>query len=72
MTLDQLKIGESAMIARFSMDPSHSAQLMEMGLYEGARVRLVGKAPMGDPLELQVADFRLSLRMAQAKGIEIV
>lgn len=71
MTLDQLGLGQSAAILRFTLDPAHSSQLMEMGLYEGARVTLVGKAPLGDPLELKVGDFRLSLRKAQASGIEL-
>ncbi len=71
MTLDQLGIGQSAPILRLTLDPSHSAQLMEMGLYEGARVTLLGRAPMGDPLELRVGDFRLSLRKAQASGVEL-
>ena len=71
MTLDQLQIGQSAAITRLTLDPSHSAQLMEMGLYEGARVTLLGRAPMGDPIELKVGDFRLSLRMEQARGIEL-
>ena len=71
MTLDQLQLGQSARILRLNLDPTHSAQLMEMGLYEGARVSLLGRAPMGDPLELKIGDFRLSLRTAQARGVEI-
>ena len=71
MTLDQLQIGQSAAILRLNLDPSHSSQLMEMGLYDGVRLTLVAKAPLGDPLELKVGDFRLSLRKAQASGIEL-
>lgn len=72
MTLDQLPIGQSATVLRLNLDPSHSAQLMEMGLYEGTRVTLLRKAPMGDPLELKVGDFSLSLRTEQARGVELV
>ena len=71
MTLDQLPLGQSAIVRRLTLDPSHSAQLMEMGLYEGARLTLVRKAPLGDPLELKVGDFSLSLRKEQASGVEI-
>lgn len=71
MTLDQLGLGQSAVILRLNLDPAHSAQLMEMGVYEGVRVTLIAKAPLGDPLELKVGDFRLSLRKAQASGIEL-
>ncbi len=71
MTLDQLGLGQSAFITRLNLDHAHSAQLMEMGLFEGVRVTLIARAPLGDPLELKVGDFRLSLRKAQAGGIEL-
>jgi ferrous iron transport protein A len=53
MTLDQLGLGQSAAILRLNLDPAHSAQLMEMGVFEGVRVTLIAKAPLGDPLEVQ-------------------
>jgi ferrous iron transport protein A len=71
MTLDQISLGQSAVVLRLNMDPGHSVPLMEMGLFEGVRVTLLSRAPLGDPLELQVGDYRLSLRLAQARGVEV-
>jgi ferrous iron transport protein A len=48
-----------------------SLRLLEMGLTPGAEVQLVGVAPLGDPLELEVRGYRLSLRRAEAARVEI-
>ncbi len=47
-------------------------RLMEMGLIEGAVVRLLGRAPLGDPLHVSVGDYELSLRSRDAELIDIV
>jgi Fe2+ transport system protein FeoA len=44
---------------------------MEMGLTPGASVRLIGIAPLGDPLELEVRGYRLSLRKSEAARVEL-
>jgi ferrous iron transport protein A len=46
-------------------------RLLEMGLTPGALVRVVGRAPLGDPLELEVRGYRLSLRRAEAARVAI-
>ncbi len=48
-----------------------SLRLLEMGLTPGTEVELVGTAPLGDPLELEVRGYRLSLRRAEAARVEI-
>ena len=44
---------------------------MEMGLTPGAEVRIVGVAPLGDPLELELRGYRLSVRKSEAARVEI-
>ena len=48
-----------------------SARLLEMGLTPGVEVAVIGAAPMGDPLELEVRGYRLSVRRSEAARIEI-
>lgn len=71
MTLDRLPDGQSAVILSLD-DKHHSAvRLMEMGLFEGVTVTALRRAPLGDPMELQVGDYRLSLRRAEAMIVEV-
>jgi Fe2+ transport system protein FeoA len=46
-------------------------RLMEMGLLEGEEVQLVRLAPLGDPVELRVGSTRLSIRLSEAKLVEV-
>ena len=70
-TLDQLAIGASAEILCLHMQGQAAVRLMEMGLFEGTRVTVIRRAPLGDPIELEVGDFRLSLRAIDASKIEL-
>jgi len=45
---------------------------MEMGLIAGAEVEVIGRAPLGDPLQVRVGDYMLSLRTSDAENIDIV
>ena len=47
-------------------------RLLEMGLVPGTSVRVVGVAPLGDPMQLQLRGGKLSLRRAEAAGIEVL
>ena len=71
MTLDQLKDGESASIHALRHEGEVGVRLMEMGLFEGARVTVLRRAPMGDPIEIQLGDYRLSLRRTEACAIDV-
>lgn len=71
MTLDQLEDGKSAKVVALRLEALRAMRLMEMGLMEGERVTVLRRAPLGDPLELQVGDFRLSLRREDASGVEV-
>jgi Fe2+ transport system protein FeoA len=71
MTLDQVPTGASAEVLRLHLQGEAAVRLMEMGLFEGTRVTVLRRAPLGDPIELQVGDFRLSLRAVDAAQIEL-
>jgi len=70
-TLDQVKPGDSARITRLQIAGAVGQRLAEMGLNPGARVRVVRTAPLGDPLEIQLEDYSLSLRKAEARCVEV-
>ncbi len=71
LTLDRLTVGHSAEILQLHLQDLALTRLMEMGLFQGTQVTLVRRAPLGDPLELQVGDYRLSLRALDAALIEV-
>jgi ferrous iron transport protein A len=70
ITLNALIPGERATVQRISSTIAHVRQrLLEMGLVKGTRVELVRFAPMGDPIEVRVKGYRLSLRRLEAEGV---
>ena len=69
MTLDSMKPGDRGIIHDIQSNGSDSADLMEMGLITGTPIRLVKFAPFGDPLEIQVRGYHLSIRRADAQRI---
>lgn len=71
MTLDKLKAGETATITSVGGDGSHRGHFLDMGLIPGASVTLVKFAPMGDPMEVRIHDYQLTLRIEDAKKIGI-
>ena len=71
MRLDELKIGEAGLVKGLRHEGPRLLRLLEMGLFEGVRVVLVRKAPMGDPLELKVGDYHLSLRAEDANLVDL-
>ena len=71
MKLDELKLGESALIRTVGGTGALRQHFLDMGVIPGAEVTFVKLAPMGDPMELQVHGYELTLRIADAKQIEI-
>lgn len=71
MTLDRLKIGQSAEIAAVGGEGALRCRLLDMGLIPRTRVTLQKIAPMGDPIEIQVRGYELTLRMDDARKIEV-
>ena len=71
MTLRELKIGESAVIASVGGKGALRQHFLDMGLLPGVEVKLLKLAPMGDPMELLVRGYTLSLRLEEAAQIGI-
>lgn len=70
-SLAELPLGEEAEIVSVSCDRRVSRRLMEMGLVPGTAVRVVRVAPLGDPIELRVRNYALSVRRADAAKIAV-
>ena len=71
MTLKDLEIGKSAVIKSVGGKGALRQHFLYMGMIPGAEVTVVKFAPMGDPMELQVHGYELTLRLAEAEQIEI-
>ena len=71
MTLKDLEIGKSAVIKTVGGKGALRQHFLAMGMIPGAEVTVVKFAPMGDPMELQVHGYELTLRLAEAEQIEI-
>jgi Fe2+ transport system protein FeoA len=72
MTLDQLQPGQSASITAIDGDGPLVQRLMALGLLEGSKVTVTRKALGGDPIEVQVMDYSLSLRRDEARRIQVM
>ena len=71
MTLDQLQPGERARILEIRGDDEAADRLMEMGLVEETPLQIVKFAPLGDPIEIAVRGYHLTLRKIEAKNVEV-
>lgn len=67
--LSALAVGKPAVVAEINLPASAKARLMEMGLLNGTPVELVRFAPLGDPIEIKVRGYNLSLRKHEAEQI---
>ena len=70
-SLADLRPGEAGEVVSLDCGRRMSRRLMEMGLLPGTRVRVVRIAPLGDPLELRLRDYSLSVRRNEAARIAI-
>ena len=71
MTLNELNVGDSAVIKTVGGEDALRCRLLDMGLTPRAAVTLQKVAPMGDPLEIRVRGYELTLRAEDAKKIEV-
>ena len=71
LKLSELKVGESAVIQNVGGQGELRQHFLDMGIIPGAEVTLVKFAPMGDPMELQVHGYELTLRLSEAEKIQI-
>lgn len=71
MTLKELEIGKNAVIKAVGGEGALRQHFLDMGMIPGAEVTMIKLAPMGDPMELEVHGYELTLRLAEADQIEI-
>jgi len=71
MTLNQLKVGSSATIKAVGGQGALRCRLLDMGLTPRTQVKLQKTAPMGDPIEIQIRGYELTMRVADAVKIEV-
>ena len=70
-TFKEVKIGQSAIIKKLHGEGAVKRRIMDMGLTKGTEVYVRKVAPLGDPLELTVRGYELSLRKEDAQWIEV-
>jgi len=71
MTLKNLEIGALCRITAVGGDGAQRQHLLDMGIIPGTRVQMVKHAPMGDPVEIVLHSYTLTLRKADAEYIEV-
>lgn len=70
-TLKYVKVGETAVVVRLHGEGAVKRRIMDMGLTRGTEVHVRKVAPLGDPMELTVRGYELSVRKADAEMIEV-
>ncbi len=70
-TLKDVKVGQSAVVAKLHGEGAVRRRIMDMGLTKGTQVYVRKVAPLGDPMELKVRGYELSVRKADAEMIEV-
>ena len=71
MTLYELKPGQQAHIIKIHGEGPLRRRILDMGLLRGTRVAMIKRAPLGDPIELKLRGYTLSLRKSEAILIEV-
>lgn len=70
--MQSISVGESVQITSINEgEPAYRAKLLALGLLPGTRFKLIRRAPLGDPLEIQVRGYRLSLRKREAALLQV-
>lgn len=69
--LSECEVGSKAKILSLDLAPESRQRLMEMGLTAGAQIEVVRFAPLGDPMEIKVRGYFLSLRRSEAGSIQV-
>ena len=71
LTLRDVKIGETVTVVKLYGEGAIKRRIMDMGITNGVVIKVVKVAPLGDPLEINVRGYELSLRKADADLIEV-
>ncbi len=70
-TLDKIEIGKIVQVTSIDGEKAIKRRIMDMGIVKGVEIFVRKVAPLGDPLELQVRGYELSLRMSDAANINV-
>ena len=70
-TLREVKVGETATVVKLHGEGATKRRIMDMGITKGVDVKIRKVAPLGDPVEVTVRGYELSLRKADAEMIEV-
>jgi len=70
-TLAQMAIGQRSRVLRVDGADAIALRLLEMGVTPGVEIEIIGTAPLGDPLELELRGYRLSVRRSEASRIVV-
>ena len=71
-TLNELKVGQSAAVVKLHGEGPVRRRIMDMGITKGVEIYVRKMAPLGDPMELNVRGYELSLRKADAAMVEVL
>ncbi|MGM9645642.1 MAG: ferrous iron transport protein A [Eubacteriales bacterium] len=71
MTLDKLPIGKSAIVTKVGGEGELRLRLLDMGIIPGTEITIHKIAPLGDPIEIRIRGYELTLRIEDAKNIEV-
>ena len=71
MNLKELSIGSSGVVSKLDVTGPLKQRLLDMGITKGTRVKVIKIAPLGDPIEIEIRNYNLSVRKADAELIQI-
>ena len=70
-TLKDVKIGENVRVTRVGGEGAIKRRIMDMGITKGVTIKVIKVAPLGDPVEITVRGYELTLRKADCQNIEV-
>lgn len=71
VTLDKIKVGDTVKVLKMGAQGDIRFRLLDMGLVKGVKLNIIRVAPLGDPIEVLINGFHLSLRLEEAENIEV-
>jgi ferrous iron transport protein A len=72
LRLSELKPGKKATITQIQETGPARRRLMDMGLVKGSKIQIICRAPLGDPIEIEIRDYKLTLRKKEAENIIVM
>jgi ferrous iron transport protein A len=69
VSLNELKPGQAGVIVKIQDAGPARRRIMEMGLVRGSKVKVICRAPLGDPIEIEIRDYKLTLRKKDAENV---